>query len=203
MSDLEARLADLGNALDVGDSAVAAGVVMARLDGSVAPRGGRRGWLLKVAVVVVVVAGALVAVPRSREALADWFGLRGVRIERRDERGGGTPAPFALPGPGQSRMVTVDGKQILVSSIAGVLDDGLVRKIVGPGTGVQQVMVGGAPGLWIDGEPHDVLYRLPDGDVTVTRTAGNTLLWQTGEVLRRVEGFDDLASAVAFAALGT
>ena len=135
--------------------------------------------------------------------MADWLGLRGVRIERRDERIGGIPAPFALPGPGQSRMVTVDGKQILVSSIAGVLDDVLVRKILGPGTGVQQVMVGGSPGLWIDGEPHDVLYRLPGGDVTVARAAGNTLLWQTGEVLHRVEGFDDLASAVAFAGLGT
>lgn len=203
MSDLEARLADLGHALDVGDSAVAAGAVMERLDESMSPGGGRRGWLLKVAAVVVVVVGVLAAVPRSREALADWLGLRGVRIERRDERGAGTPAPFTLPGPGQSRSVTVDGKQILVSSIAGVLDEILIRKTVGPGTGVQQVMVGGSPGLWIDGEPHDVLYRLPDGDVTVARAAGNTLLWQNGEVLHRVEGFDDLASAIAFAASGT
>lgn len=203
MSDLEARLADLGDALDVGDSAVAAAAVMARLDGSVAPRVERRGWLLKAAVLVVVVVGALVAVPRSREALADWFGLRGVRIERRDEQGGGIPAPFALPGPGQSRAMTVDGRQILVSSIVGMFDEVLLRKIVGPGTGVRQVTVDDSPGLWIDGEPHDVVYRVPGGDVTVTRAAGNTLLWQRGEVLHRVEGFDDLASAVAFAAMGT
>ena len=54
--------------------------------------------------------------------------------------------------------------------------------------------------MWIDGAPHEVFYRDGDGEVVFERFAGNTLLWQEGDVLYRVEGFPTLADALAYAA---
>ena len=55
-------------------------------------------------------------------------------------------------------------------------------------------------GLWIDGEPHELLLLGPDGEQTTRRIAGNTLLWQDGDVIRRVEGFPNRDAALAYAA---
>ena len=57
----------------------------------------------------------------------------------------------------------------------------------------------GQPGLWISGGAHEVLYESLVGGIVVERVAGNTLLWQHDGVLSRVEGFDDLSQALAFA----
>jgi hypothetical protein len=55
---------------------------------------------------------------------------------------------------------------------------------------VQEVTVGGQPGYWFSGEPHFFTYRDTRGDLREERTrlAGNTLIWQRGDLTLRLEG---------------
>ena len=71
-------------------------------------------------------------------------------------------------------------------------------KVLGAGSDVRRVDVDGHPGLWIDGAPHEVVIRGVDGETEVRRFAGNTLLWQDGDTIRRVEGFASLDEALRF-----
>jgi hypothetical protein len=202
--------------------------VLARLDEPVRSGWSRRA-LQVAALVVLVVAASAVAVPSSRRTLADWFGFERARIERRpdlsvpeqppvispaptDAPTSGSAPPTrsdsvppdsvpsnSVPGPGRSSTVLVDGIAVLVSALDGTLDDGLISKSVGGGSNVREVDVAGRRGVWIDGEPHELAYRTGDGEVVFERFAGNTLLWQVGDVLYRVEGFPTLADALAYA----
>jgi len=214
--DLEERLASLGEHLDLddGDGNVLAERVMARIDVAEIDRGGRRGrWLRYAAALLLVATIAAVAVPASRDTLAGWFGLDGVRIERRQDVGSPGETSLAptvdgvatgLPGPGDSREVTVDGRVVLVSVIEGVLSDEVLVKTLGPDTDIVEVAVGNDPGLWISGAAHELAYVSPDGTVAFERIAGNTLLWQDDQMIGRLEGFESVDAAVEFATgLGT
>ena len=55
---------------------------------------------------------------------------------------------------------------------------------------VEQVTVGGEPGYWFSGEPHFFAYRDAAGTLREeqTRLAGNTLIWQRGDLTLRLEG---------------
>ena len=55
---------------------------------------------------------------------------------------------------------------------------------------VQEVTVGGEPGYWFSGEPHFFTYLDATGQVRdeQTRLAGNTLIWQRGDLTLRLEG---------------
>lgn len=194
------------------DSALAA-AVLARLDEPPVRRG--HTALRLVAALVIVVALVAAAVPSSRRTVADWFGLDGARVERRpDAPTASTPDPFddaSTAGTDRSResdeastgsigtVVEVDGIDVLVSEFVGTLDNPAIGKTVGDGTNVRQVDVGGAVGIWIDGAPHDVSFYDEQGDIVFERFAGNTLLWQDGGVVRRVEGFPDVTTAIAYA----
>ncbi len=61
-------------------------------------------------------------------------------------------------------------------------------KLVESGVQITQVDVDGQLGYWISGEPHVLMYRDADGDVREARLAADTLVWQDGDVIRRVEG---------------
>lgn len=203
MTDLEDRLARLGDVLLVDDDAGLVDDVLARLD---EPTDGRRMWLRAAAVLVLVVVAVVVAVPSSRRTVADWFGLDGVRVERRPDLvvDDTVPSLSSAPAPGESEVVTIDGEPVVVSTIDGTLDAGFLTKVVGASTSVIEVDVSGAPGLWIAGRPHELLYVGPDGEGLVERMAANTLLWQEGTLIWRIEGIDDLDAALAFAQdLGT
>lgn len=179
MRDLEAALGSLGDELRL-DEAGLVDDVIAALD-TPASRRPARPWLAAAAVLLAVVTATLV-VPSSRRAVADWFGLDGVRIERRPD--------LSLPA-GNPPGVVID-------EFDGSLDPELVTKTVGDGTTVRRVEVDGHPGLWIDGSPHELILRDAAGAVVSRRVAGNTLLWQDGTTIRRVEGFDSLDEALAF-----
>jgi hypothetical protein len=252
MIDLERRLSTLADELDLDDDVDARGLlvdqVLARLD-----EPDRSGWsrrsLQVAALVVLVVAASVVAVPSSRRTLADWFGFDRARIELRPDlsvpeqapvisptptdaepSGAAPPTPSetlpsetlpsetspsetlpsetlpsetlpsgSLPGPGRSSTVLVDGIAVLVSALDGTLDDGLITKMVGGDSSVREVDVAGRRGVWIDGAPHDLAFLTGDGEVVFERFAGNTLPWQDGDVLYRVEGFPTLADAAAYA----
>jgi hypothetical protein len=59
-----------------------------------------------------------------------------------------------------------------------------------PATSVAMVPVGDADGFWITGPPHLVRLIDPDGRAAAslaTRLAGDTLVWESGGVLYRME----------------
>jgi hypothetical protein len=196
LDDLTERLRALGDAL-VFDDADLAESVLTRLDTE--PRSRARLWLAVAAALLVILAGVAL-IPDSRRAVARWFGLDGVTVKV-DPEVTGTAAPISidLPGPGQSRVVEVGGRQILVSTISGTLTPQMITKSVHDTTQVHEVDVDGAPGLWIAGAAHEIGFESPPGRPVFERMAGNTLVWQRGDVLTRLEGFDDLDAALAFA----
>jgi hypothetical protein len=81
------------------------------------------------------------------------------------------------------------GLSVLVTEIRATLETQLLGKVAGPGTKVEPVTVNGGPGVWIEGAPHQIFVRAPNGDVIVDtlRLAGNVLVWQQGSVLVRIE----------------
>jgi hypothetical protein len=196
LDDLTERLRALGDALDFDDAELAESV-LGRIDTE--PRRRPRLWLVAAAAVLVILIGVAL-IPDSRRAVARWFGLDAVTVEV-DPAVSGTAGPvsFDLPGPGESRVVEVEGRQILVSTVSGELSPRMITKSVQSSTQVHEVDVDGAPGLWIAGPPHEIGYESPTGEPVFERMAGNTLLWQRGDVLSRVEGFEDLEAALAFA----
>jgi hypothetical protein len=67
---------------------------------------------------------------------------------------------------------------------------------------VEEVSVGGRPGFWITGSPHQFGYLDRTGAflVETLRLAGNTLLWDSGGVVYRVEGAPTRGAALRVAA---
>jgi hypothetical protein len=200
--DLGDHLADLGNHLDLTEREDLSSTVVARLGRERATSESQssrtRFWLSAAVVLVVVAALVAVVVPASRSAIADWFGLDGVEIRQHpDLTVPAEPTPFDESGPGT--VVDVGATEVLVATFDGRLEQPFIDKALTAGSAIERVDVGGAPGLWIDGAPHIVTYRDPAGRIATQRVAGNTLLWQDGDVIHRVEGFTSLASALAFA----
>ena len=81
------------------------------------------------------------------------------------------------------------GAGMLVTLFRGTPESPFVEKEVGPQTSVRPVSIEGAPGMWIEGAPHQILYRDARERVFADslRLAGNVLVWQVGEVTLRVE----------------
>jgi len=73
----------------------------------------------------------------------------------------------------------------------------LIQKALRFETRVEQVVVNGEPGLWIEGPAHEFFYRTGEREPTLDtqRLAGNTLLWTRGPLTLRIEG--DLTRAEA------
>ncbi len=198
-SDLIERLGRLGSDIDRElDTSDLVESTLAAIDSS-PPKARHRSWAVAASLLLIVVLGVLV-IPDSRRAVARWFGIPSVEIEVTPSLS--LPPPIGLReavGPGESRIVDVDGRAILFSAIDASFDDQLITKTVSGSDQLEQVDVNGSPGLWVGGESHEVLYRVPDPEVVVERVAANTLLWNDGEVLYRIEGFDQLDDALEFA----
>ena len=79
---------------------------------------------------------------------------------------------------------------VVLSLFPGDLDRAYVSKTLHLGaTKVDAVTIGGAPGFFIKGGPHEVFYLTPEGAerVDTLRLAGNTLLWESQGVAYRLE----------------
>ncbi|HEX8857131.1 MAG TPA: hypothetical protein VF752_16170, partial [Thermoleophilaceae bacterium] len=76
-----------------------------------------------------------------------------------------------------------------------------LKKFATPQTRVERVRVGGSPGAWIAGLPHEVAYVDADGTVRAEtlRLATNTLIWQRGGVTLRLEAHVSKARALEIA----
>lgn len=109
----------------------------------------------------------------------------------------GLPAPdevYLAGGAGRTRISFVYGSasrvRLLLTQFRGNRAPELVKKVLGPGTKASFVTVDGSPAVWLDGKPHRFLYVDPSGEPReeTLRLAGNTLLWQRGELTLRLEG---------------
>jgi len=94
------------------------------------------------------------------------------------------------------------GAGLLVTQNQGEPDAGLAHKIADTSRAtVEPVDVDGAPGVWISGEPHLFWYLAPDGAFIQEsrRLVGDTLAWERGGVLYRIEGAITRSSALEIA----
>ena len=123
-----------------------------------------------------------------------------------DEAAARTGFPFARPprdepAPDEIRVapgvrvsyVWRDGDRVrfLITQFPGSVDDpGLLKKLVGTSTRMEQLEVDGHPAVWLEGGPHVVYFVAPDGSVRDDQgwLAGNTLLVDRDGVTVRVEG---------------
>jgi len=89
---------------------------------------------------------------------------------------------------------------LLITQFRGEPEPDFIKKVTGAGM-VQFVTVGGEPGYFFSGEPHFFSYRDTAGQFREERTrlAGNTLIWQRGDLTLRLEGDLPLAEAVRIA----
>jgi hypothetical protein len=115
-----------------------------------------------------------------------------------------TPDEVHLNGaPPFARVTFVYADGTTLTEFLGEVQPDAFQKMVGPGTSVEPVRVGGSSGYWITGAPHEVVifYLDPDGQsrwqqVTVT---GNVLIWQAGKVTLRLQTPLDRVAAIALA----
>jgi hypothetical protein len=210
MTELELALRRLGRELDLPPAPDVAAHVRSRLH----RHRRRRPWLVVALALLAAVAVAF-AVPQARTAILRFFHIRGAQVTiverprvpsaRADL---GTPTaldalPFRPVLPAGQRPVrawTIPGG-LWLELDSGLLlaeirtgDPWFLKKVGGQGTKVEYVTVGGEPGIWIGGAPH-ALY-LPG---EAPRRAGDTLLWQRGELTLRLEGAPTKARALAIA----
>src|SRR5205823_12360200 len=95
------------------------------------------------------------------------------------------------------------GVAILVSEFRGDVDPASVPigKVVGPDTHLEQLRVNGGDGFWLEGHPHLFFYHDANGNLRdeSLRLAGNTLVWDQGDLTIRVEGAPTKEQAVRIA----
>jgi hypothetical protein len=93
----------------------------------------------------------------------------------------------------------ITGVGALVSVMPAKINEGFFQKTLGDAT-VRSVDVDGAKGYWIEGSPHQLLFEFGDQVLPDTlRLATNTLLWQRGDFVYRIEADVDLDTALRIA----
>jgi hypothetical protein len=103
------------------------------------------------------------------------------------------------PPGGQVSLVygSLERPRLLVTEFRGTKVEGAFDKKAGRRTVVEQVRVGGEPGIWLGGAKHQFSFLDEDGMTRAyeTRLAGNTLVWERGGLTLRLEG--DLSKTAA------
>jgi hypothetical protein len=155
-------------------------------------------------------------VPSARTAILRFFHLRGATVELVDtlppaeERALGADLGAAVTAERASRDLGFrillppgvehpevhelgNAAAILLASpgtvlltqfrVVGVPPSAMFKKVAGSLSTVEWTEVNREPAIWISGAPH-VFF----GPSTPPRLAGNTLLWQHGELMMRLEG---------------
>ena len=239
MSDLEQRLQALGERIDFPATPLLSTKVRGRLSQVPAQRRDLR-WLAAAAVVALVAIASLLAFPGTRNAIAGFFGLKGVLIQRVPSLVSPTaPAPgslaqrlalgravsfaeaqaalpytivlprslgspdevFLLEPRGRKAVALVwkpqanlpqaagTGVGALLIEFPGQVRAELFTKMIGPDVSLEELKVGGGPGYWISGKPHDFVFLDENGSAQqdTFRLAGNTLVWEHGRLTIRIE----------------
>ena len=101
----------------------------------------------------------------------------------------------------------VGGVGALVSSMPGIINDGLFMKTQNAATTIETFTFRNAAGhavqaVWLAGSPHDYVFQDRNGNPVfdTLRLATNTLLWQDGDVTYRLEATVTRDRAVEIAA---
>jgi len=91
---------------------------------------------------------------------------------------------------------------MLVQEFRGGLGGGLFQKGVPASSHIEPVTINGVPGYWIEGGLRAFAYQEPSGNVQFeqTRIAGNTLLWEQGGIVYRLESLLPKDDALRIAA---
>jgi hypothetical protein len=106
------------------------------------------------------------------------------------------------PAGGQVSVVARRaGRPLLFSEFRGGGTAIYIEKALGPGTALRRLTVDGGPGAWLAGEPHRFVYTDARGriDEQTLRLASNTLLWERGGLVMRLEGARTLREALFIA----
>jgi hypothetical protein len=93
------------------------------------------------------------------------------------------------------------GIGLVLNEFRGRVDLGYYQKVLGGGTTVSPVTVGGAPGYWISNSPHFLYYIDSNGQIVTdeSRVVGDVLVWATADVTYRLESSLDMATAIKLA----
>ena len=187
----------------------------------------RRPWLVP-ALALVAAVGALLAIPQTRGAIFDFLHIGGVEVQRVatqpqaparaadlgsetdvDEAQDRVDFPLVAPNAEFTTYYddSVPGGMVNMTWSGFVLSQwhgdqlAFAQKQVGPGSRTVSVSVNGAPGLWITGARHEIVYRDRSGqiDAKTRRLAGNVLLWDKDGITYRLEGAKTRAQALAAA----
>lgn len=116
-----------------------------------------------------------------------------------DEEVAGPPARVELDEDASAALVVLHYNEFIVVQLATEAGSApVLEKVLGPDTSVHAVDVRGVEGIWLTGEPHQIGYVRPDGelDADTVRRAGNVLLWVQGSVTYRIEGLDSLEQSL-------
>ncbi len=89
----------------------------------------------------------------------------------------------AIPAGSQAPVAGGTPVAILVMEFPGSSDAQYLVKMLPPGTTIAPVTVDGHAGYWIAGQPHELLYLAPNGDIEnePARLSSNVLAWNDGD----------------------
>ena len=110
----------------------------------------------------------------------------------------------AAPGDGQVAFVwepaNPGGRPLLLTQIAA-LPQPVIGKAAGPGTDIEEIVIGDEPGFWLTGDPHEFAFLSPDGQFRTDTLClvGDALIWNRDGVLLRLEGAPSKARALQIA----
>ncbi len=93
------------------------------------------------------------------------------------------------------------GLGLLVTELEALEEPDLLKKALAPGTSVEGLSVDGAPGVYISGEPHEVLVQTRERRIRPLppRLAGNSLAFERDGLVIRLEGRFTKRAAIALA----
>jgi hypothetical protein len=95
---------------------------------------------------------------------------------------------------------SVTGAGALVSVMPAHIEAGFFEKTLGSTSTVRSASVDGDVGYWIEGSPHQLMFVFGDQiQPDRLRLATNTLLWQRGDYVYRLEAGVDLETAIRIA----
>jgi hypothetical protein len=116
MADLPERLTQLGREIDYPETPNLKAALRPRLSQPARRQRLDTRWLAIAAAALIVALGAVLAIPTTRDAIADFFGLRGVIIQRVPRLPSPTPTNGATVGQrlGLGRQVTLAQAQAAV-----------------------------------------------------------------------------------------
>lgn len=93
------------------------------------------------------------------------------------------------------------GVGVLLTQFRAFVEEAALRKVIPGGSHVEEVSVSGQKGYWFEGSPHLLLFTDAQGRFVEDRSrlAGNTLIWEQGDITVRLESALSRDKAVALA----